>query len=135
MNVVELFYFVGFLFSAFIVGRLLGKPFGTLGWVIGSLVGLTCWGGLLWCINILVNKLDKLYPARPTCCHGKCSARDYSFLGMKNSSVELQCCCGDKYILKGNRFIAVDKNGILHPFMARRHSLAHWEKDDSHDAL
>lgn len=51
MNVVELFYFFGFFFSAFGVGWLLGKQFGAVGWIIGGIVGLVAWGVLLWWIK------------------------------------------------------------------------------------
>jgi hypothetical protein len=51
MNVVELFYFIGFFFSAFGVGWLLGKQFGAVGWIIGGIVGLVAWVGPLWWIK------------------------------------------------------------------------------------
>lgn len=57
MNVVELFYLIGFVFCAFIAGWLLGKPFGTVGWVLGAIGGLILWGGVLWCIKRFCNKL------------------------------------------------------------------------------
>ena len=131
MNIVELFYFLGFIGSALAGGLLFGRHFGTLGWCIGAGLGLICWGGFLWGINLSVNKLDKLYPGRPTCFRGKCSARDYRFLGMKNGGAELECRCGDKYVSKANRFMAMDENGLVHPYMKRRHPFARWEKDDS----
>jgi len=57
MNVVELFYFVGFIGSAIGVGWLLGRPFGAVGWIVGIVVGLVLWGGVLWYINRWCNKL------------------------------------------------------------------------------
>jgi hypothetical protein len=134
MNAVELFYLLGFIGSALAGVFLLGRHFGTVGGCIGAVLGLICWGGFLWGINLLVKKLDKLYPGRPTCRHGKCSASDYRFLGMKNSGAELECRCGDKYFSKGNRFMASDEKEVLHPYMRRKHSFAKWEKDDSPEA-
>jgi len=131
MNVVELFYFLGFIGSALAGGWLLGRHFGTLGGCIGAGLGLICWGGFVWGINLLVNKLDKLYPGRPTCRRGKCNAKDYAFRGLKDGCVQLQCRCGDNYISSANRFMAVDEAGIVHPFMTRKHMFAHWQKDDS----
>ncbi len=130
MNAIELFYLLGFIASAFAGGWLLCRHFGTLGCWIGIVLGLVCWGGFLWGIRILVNKLDKLYPGRPTCRHGKCNARDYRFLGMKNGGAELECRCGDKYFSKGNRFMTLDEKGVALPYMKRRHSFAKWEKDE-----
>ena len=57
MNIVELFYLIGFVLCAVALGALLGKLFGALGWVIGSIVGLMFWGGVLWCIKRFCNKL------------------------------------------------------------------------------
>jgi hypothetical protein len=57
MNVVELFYFIGFVLSASIIGWLLGKHFGLVGWVFGTVGGLVLWGGALWCIKRFCNKL------------------------------------------------------------------------------
>jgi len=57
MNIVELFYLIGFVLCAVALGALLGKPFGALGWVIGSIVGLVFWWGVLWFIKRFCNKL------------------------------------------------------------------------------
>jgi hypothetical protein len=131
MNAVELFYLIGFIASAAVGGLFLGKHFGVFWGCIGAVLGLTCWAGILWVIKMIVNKLAELYPGRPTCRHGKCSASDYRFLGMKNGGAELECRCGDKYFSKGNRFMASDEKGVLHSYMRRKHSFAKWEKDDS----
>jgi hypothetical protein len=48
---VELFYLVGFVLCASVVGWLLSKPFGAVGWGIGAVGGLLLWGGVLWCIK------------------------------------------------------------------------------------
>ena len=131
MNAIELLYFLGFIGSAFAVGWLLSKPFGAVGWWVGSILGLICWAGILWAIRLLVNRLGALYPGRPTCSRGKCNAYDYRFLWMKNGGAELECRCGDKYYSKRNRFMTVDEEGVAHPYMRRKHSFAGWEKDDS----
>ena len=130
MNAIELLYFLGFIASAFAAGWLLGKPLGAVGWWIGSILGLACWAGIMWMINVLVSRLGKLYPGRPTCFRGKCSAYDYHFRKMKNGGAELECRCGDKYFSKGNRFMTLDENGLVHPYMKRKHSFAPWQKDD-----
>jgi len=126
MNAIELFYLLGFIASAFAGGWLLGRHFGTLGCWIGIVLGLICWGGLLWKIA------DKRFMiGRPTCRLGKCSsAKDYIFVKIINGSAQYQCQCGDKYILKGNCFMALDEKGVLHPYMRRKHSFAQWEKDE-----
>ena len=54
---VELFYLVGFVLCASVVGWLLSKPFGAVGWGIGAVGGLLLWGGFLWCIKCFCNKL------------------------------------------------------------------------------
>jgi hypothetical protein len=78
MNVIELFYLLGFIGSALAGGWLLGRHFGTLGCWIGIVLGLICWGGFLWGIIIMGNK----NLIRPTCRRGKCNnIRDYRFLG------------------------------------------------------
>jgi hypothetical protein len=134
MNVVELFYLVGFFASAFFLGWLLGKPFGAIGWWIGSVLGLICWGGLLWGITVLIDRNLAL----PTCRRGTCQRsktfRDYGnyrLLKKTNGAREFQCKCGDKYFLKENRLMFLDEDGVPHPYMRRKHSFAQWEKDDS----
>ncbi len=129
----ELFYFCGFIASA-VVGGLLGRHFGALGGWIGAGLGLIFWGGGLRGINILIERSLAL----PICRHGKCKIsnifRDhgnYRLLKKKNGVREFQCKCGDKYILKENRFMAVNEKGVAQPYMKRRHSFAKWEKDDS----
>jgi MFS family permease len=134
MNAMALIYFLGFIASA-VVGGLLGRHFGTLGGWIGAGVGLIFWAGFLWGISVLVEKLGKLYPGRPICSQGKCSAHDYHFRRLKNGGSELECSCGDRYFSKRNRFMKLDEKGITHPYMKRRHSFAKWEKDDSHAEL
>ena len=57
MNLIELFYLLGFVLSALIVGALLGKPLGAAGWVIGCVGGLILWAGILWCVKRLCDKL------------------------------------------------------------------------------
>ena len=57
MNIVELFYLIGFVLCAVALGALLAKSFGMSGWVIGGIVGLMAWGGVLWCIKRFCNKL------------------------------------------------------------------------------
>jgi len=133
MNAIELLYFLGFIGSAIGVGWLLGKPFGAIGWWIGIVLGLMCWGGLLCGVNILIDRSLAL----PICRRGKCKRsktfRDYGnyrFLKKTDGASEFQCKCGDKYILKENRFMLSDEKGVLHPYMRRKHSFARWEKDD-----
>jgi hypothetical protein len=57
MNIIELFYLIGFVLCAAIIGWLLGKPFGVVGWVLGAIGGLVLWGAILWCIKWFCNKL------------------------------------------------------------------------------
>jgi hypothetical protein len=57
MNVVELFYLLGFTGSALALGWLFGKPFGAIGWVFGIVIGLALWGCVVWCISRRCSKL------------------------------------------------------------------------------
>jgi len=123
MNIVELFYFLGFIGSALVGGLLLGRHFGTFVGCIGAGLGLICWGGLFWKIA------DKRFMiGRPPCRLGKCSdSKGYSFVKIIDGKAQYQCRCGDKYILDGNRFLILNEKGIAQPYMKRKHAFAKWQ--------
>jgi hypothetical protein len=131
MNVVEMAVLIGFAASGFSGGYFLSHRLGGLGWVVGLVLGLGCWGGFCWGFKVLVHKFMELYPARPTCARGKCNGYDYKFLGMKSGNAELQCLCGDKYLAKRNRFMAINEKGEPRPFMSKSHTFGRWRKDET----
>lgn len=129
MNLIELLTFIGIIALIGFVSFLLGKFLGTVGWIIGIVLGVAVCALIYYGFSKFITSLHKRYPLRPTCRQGKCFADDYELIEVNEAGGSFSCRCGDKYIRKGNRFMIVDKNGIPQPFMKRQGKFHPWEED------
>ena len=78
-------------------------------------------------------------PLRPPCTSGRCSADDYEIVelrrtdrrGLAQSVCKFECKCGTLYLRDGRRFMVVEADGKLVPYMLRKGPFGPWEKDST----
>jgi hypothetical protein len=122
IEVVEILLFLGFSAGGMVVGS---AHHGTLGGLVGFLLGL----GVLPALVGVLFALDRVWcwfvPPRPRCARGVCGARDYAYLNRFDEGLLLACRCGDTYASRrapgerALRFVRVT-DGQTHPYMVRR---------------
>lgn len=106
--------------SGVVLSSLLGRAWGTFGYVFGFLVGVVIVILLTWIIILSRNLL--LMPF-PVCRSGKCRTfRDYTWkrgtlYGREKGGIfRYRCRCGDEYIRDGRRFLQVLSDGTTRPY-------------------
>lgn len=108
--------FFGFnLFCGIVLGILLAKRYGTIGWV-GVPVGF----GLGILLLKTLGSLAERKPLRPGCVNGRCAAADYRYLEMTRAGAVFECSCGTRHVKKGRKFSVLLTDGSVHPYMEYR---------------
>lgn len=129
MTLIELLFFVFFTGVGAIVAMWAAQRYGWLGGVGGFLVGFFgIWAGLYaigWVAEFCVGIVYSGRPPRPTCRTGKCHSRDYKFVrldsgqsgGQSGGQYGYRCQCGLQYRKRGRRFLEVQTDGSIRPYM------------------
>jgi len=129
MTLIELLFFVFFAFVGTIVTMWAAQRYGWLGGVIGFLVGFFgIWAGLYaigWIAQFCVRVIYSGRPPRPACRTGKCHSRDYKHVrfnsgqsgGKSGDRYAYRCQCGLHYRKRGRRFLEVQTDGSVRPYM------------------
>jgi hypothetical protein len=67
----------------------------------------------------------------PKCLNGTCGPRDYALLPVDSdlASFKFKCRCGVVYMLKGNRFSALDESGCVTFYKSERHWWSGWDAE------
>jgi hypothetical protein len=95
MSLFELFYCVFTILCAYFLGHSLAHRWGTIGWLVGTPLGLLM--GFLLPEGIL-RLYYRFIPTRSKCRRGKCGEADYSVVRTGPEGHVVQCQCGDKYL-------------------------------------
>ena len=118
--------------SGVAISSLLGRIWGTSGYVLGFLAGILSAFILTWLTVLSRNVL--LLPF-PICRRGKCQGRrGYvwkrgSIYGREQGGIfRYRCKCGDEYIRDGNRFMEVLSDGTTRPY--KRYERGNWVDEE-----
>jgi hypothetical protein len=68
-------------------------------------------------LGILVSLIYAGMPPYPTCRTGRCHARNYQRRRLDNGKYALFCQCGTRYRKRGRRFLEVQTDGSVRPYM------------------
>ena len=103
------------------LGALLLKgPWGTIGAVVGFILGIS--GAFLLTWGFLLGRTLLLFPF-PPCRQGRCARyKDFTWkrgtiYGRQSDGTYLyRCKCGDQYLREGRRFVAILSDGTRQPY-------------------
>jgi hypothetical protein len=114
-----------------VLSSLLGRAWGTSGYVLGFLAGVVIAFLLTWLIVLSRNLL--LMPF-PECRRGKCHTyRDYvwkrgTLYGREKGGIfRYRCKCGDEYVRDGNKFLQGLSDGTTRPY--KKYQRGKWVDD------
>lgn len=83
-------------------------------------------------LGLIHAMLPRWQPVRPRCGSGACAAENYELLDWRDDQHRLiliyRCRCGDRYVRRGSRFLALDDLGVERPYLAIS-SWGRWEPD------
>lgn len=124
MTLVEALYiFLCIILSA--VGAKLGTPWGSLGTIVGALVGLGAIPTAGWLLYLAAKYWRRRVPFLPHCKTGTCTEEEYTIMQNDRHGLIAKCRCGDTYIktmpARGERqkFYFLGQNGIRVPYLER----------------
>jgi hypothetical protein len=93
--------------------------------IIGFLMPLA----VLFLIALLLDLIWTGRPAVPPCRSGKCSTPDdYSVQLLEDGNYGLLCKCGRRYKRRGPKFLEIQPDGSLRPYLRWR-AFRRWEPD------
>lgn len=121
MTLIELLFFSFATGIGAMVAMWGAHRYGWLGGVGGFFVGffgswavLCALGRVLeFCVGIVYSG----WPRRPACRNGKCHSRDYKLQSLGNGQYGFCCLCGLRYQKRGRRFLEVQADGSVRPYM------------------
>lgn len=121
MTLIELLFFVFFAFVGGIAAIWGHARYGWFGGVVAFIVGFSgTWGGLYvlgLVLEFFVGVVYSGWPKRPACGTGKCHSRDYKLERMGDGQFSYGCQCGMHYEKRGRRFVEVQADGSVRPYM------------------
>lgn len=125
---IELAFFLFNIVCALLLGCYLWTRSGALYGIIGAVLGFGLAVGFWQFILLLDHLWHKWRPLRPSCRRGACRAEDYHWLVETEQGDVFRCCCGDKYLRRGTKFMELLPDGSTRSYM-KRGRLAKWVPD------
>ena len=137
VTLVELLLVIAFLGVGVAVSQYAGPKYGVFGYVVGFIAGTVGSCGLFFAFGIIVAYIFEIFtgiPEYPVCANGKCRVRkvpdsDYRYEWTDDRLVA-RCKCDTPYVKKGRRFLLLQADGSLTPYMIWK-PLRGWFADET----
>jgi hypothetical protein len=117
MTLIELFFIVLYILLGAIGAMWGANRYGWLGGLAGFFVVVVGVPAVLEFLRYLVEMIYEGRPRYPACRSGKCHSRDYRYCRLEDGHQGLICHCGSRYRKRGRRFLEVQTDGSVRPYM------------------